>query len=159
MAFIEVDTYQKGQGSNEVCTANAWDELNNLKLTSVYPGGVETFLAKWEDALDKLQDVNQAPTEFLERTLLKNAIEDEEYSAVLTGLDLLEVPPSVDRCKANIRKKGAKLELNQKNTAIKKAQITQQLPSVWNYSSKQTEKSFKDEGIRMIAAAIAAKDT
>ena len=71
MAFIKVDTYQKRQGSNEVCTANAWDELNNLKLTSVYPGGVETFLAKWEDALDKLQDVNQAPTEFLERTLLK----------------------------------------------------------------------------------------
>ena len=63
------------------------------------------------DALDKLRDVNQAPNEFLERTLLKNAIEDEEYSAVLTGLDLLDVPPSLNKCKAKIRKKGAKLEM------------------------------------------------
>ena len=63
-AFLEIDTYQKGQGSKEVCAANAWAELNQLKLTGVYPGGAEAFLAKWEDALDKLRDVNQALNEF-----------------------------------------------------------------------------------------------
>ena len=56
-AFLEIDTYQKGQGSEEVVAANAWAELNSLKLTGVYPGGAEVFLAKWEDAVDKLRDV------------------------------------------------------------------------------------------------------
>ena len=78
-AFLEIDTYQKGQGSEEVCASNAWAELNKLKLTNVYPGGAEAFLAKWEDALDKLRDVNQAHNKFLERTLLKEAILDEDY--------------------------------------------------------------------------------
>ena len=45
-AFLEIDAYQQGQGSDEVCTSNAWAQLNKLKLTPVYPGGAETFLAK-----------------------------------------------------------------------------------------------------------------
>ena len=49
-AFLEIDTYQKGQGSEEVVAANAWAELNDLKLTGVYPGGAEVFLFRWEDA-------------------------------------------------------------------------------------------------------------
>ena len=57
-AFFEIDTYQKGQRSEKMCAANAWAELNRLKLTNVYPGGAEAFLARWEDALDKLRDVN-----------------------------------------------------------------------------------------------------
>ena len=119
-----------------------------MKLTSVYPGGVETFLAKWEDSLDKLRDVNQAPNEFLERTLLKGAIEDEDYTSVLTGLDLMDVIPSVDRCKAEIRKKGAKLEANRKSTAVRKARMTQQeMPALSNpieYSTKRILLKMKD---------------
>ena len=57
-AFLEIDAYQKSQGSDEVCASNAWAKLNKLKLTPVYPGGAEAFLAKWEDTLDKLRDVN-----------------------------------------------------------------------------------------------------
>ena len=87
-AFLEMDTYQLGQGSEEVAAANAWAELNNLKLTPVYPGGAEVFLAKWEDAMDKLRDVGQAPTKFLEKTFLKDAVEDQDYSSVLTDLTL-----------------------------------------------------------------------
>ena len=56
-AFLKMDTYQKGQGSEEVVAANAWAGLNSLKLTPVYPGGAEVFLARWEDAMDKLKDV------------------------------------------------------------------------------------------------------
>ena len=36
--------------------------------------------------------------------------------------------------------------------------MTQQMPSVWDYLSEQTKDSFEEEGIRMIMAAIAAKD-
>ena len=132
-AFLEIDTYQRGQGSEEVCASNAWDELSNMKLTSVYPGGMGTFLAKWEDAVDKLRDVNQAPNEFLERTLLKSAIQDEDYASVLTGLDLMDTVPTVDRCKAKIRKKGAKLEANRKSTAVRKARMTHQDVPVWSH--------------------------
>ena len=76
--------------------------------------------------MDKLRDVNQALNEFLERTMLKDAIQDEDYSSVLTGLDLLDTPPSVEKCKAEIRKKGAKLELSRKNTATRRARMTYQ---------------------------------
>ena len=38
-AFLEIDTYQQGQGSDEVCASNAWAQLNKLKLNPVYPGG------------------------------------------------------------------------------------------------------------------------
>ena len=55
-------------------TANAWAERNSLKLTPVYPGGAEVFLAKWEDGMDKLKNVEQAPNKFLKRTMLKDAI-------------------------------------------------------------------------------------
>ena len=96
-------------------------------MTPVYPGGAESFLAKWEDILlDKLRDVNQAPNKFLERTMLKDAIQDEDYSSVLTGLNLLDTPPSVEKCKAEIRKKGIKLELSRKNTATRRAKMTYQ---------------------------------
>ena len=60
-AFFEMDIYQKSQGSEEVVAANAWAELNSLRLTPVYQGGAEVLLAKWEDAIDKLKDVGQAP--------------------------------------------------------------------------------------------------
>ena len=111
--------------------ANAWAEPNSLKLTPVYPGGAEVFLAKWEDAIDKLRDVGQAPNKFLERTLFKDAIEDADYSPVLTGLDLMDVLPSVERCKAEIRKKGAKLESSRMATVIRKTRMAQQERPSW----------------------------
>ena len=97
-----------------------------MKLTLVYPGRAETFLAKWEDTLDKLRDVSQAPNDFLERTLLKEAIQDADYTSVLTGLDLLDTPPSVEKCKAENRKKGAKLKLNRRTTSTRKARMIHQ---------------------------------
>ena len=121
-----MNTCQKGQGSEEVVAANAWAELNSLRLTPAYPGGADIFLAKWEDAVDKLKDVGQAPNKFLERTLHKDAIEDEDYLSVLTGLDLMNVSPSVEKCKAKIRKKGAKLKSSRITTAIRKAKIAHQ---------------------------------
>ena len=51
--------------------------------------------------MDKLRDVGQAPTNVLERTLLKDAIKDQDYSPVLTGFDLMDVPPSVERYKVS----------------------------------------------------------
>ena len=81
--------------------------------------------------MDKLRDVGQAPTKFLERTLLKDAVEDQDYSSVLTRFDLMDVPPSVERCKAEIRKKGAKLESSRMATAIRKARMDQQERPSW----------------------------
>ena len=89
--------------------------------------------------------------------MLKDAIQDEDYSSVLTGLDLLDIPPSVDKCKAEIRKKGAKLELSRKNNASRKARMTYQ-PEQWDYHKFDPDDSFEQEGLRMIAAAIAAKN-
>ena len=137
--------------------ANAWAELNSLKLTPVYPGGAEVFLAKWEDAMDTLRDVGKAPTKFLERTLLKNAIEDQDYSPVLTGFDLMDVPPSVERCKVEIRKKGAKLESKQMTAAYRKAKMAQQERPSWTYSDCPQDDSFEEEGLKFISEAMTTK--
>ena len=56
--------------------------------------------------------------------MLKDAIQDEDYSSVLPGLDLLDTLPFVEKCKQEIRKKGAKLELSRKNTATRRARMT-----------------------------------
>ena len=84
---------------------------------------------------------------------------------MLTGLDLLDVPPSVEKCKAEIRKKGAKLELNQKTTATKKARMTYQDHQDyqdWSYPDTHYESyqdySFEAENLKIIAAAIAARN-
>ena len=87
----------------------------------------------------------------------KDAIQDEDYSSVLTGLDLLDIPPSVEKCKAEIRKKGAKLELSRRNTATRRARMTYQ-DTQWDHPEPDFDDSFEQEGLRMIAAAIAAKN-
>ena len=51
----------------------------------------------------------------------------------MTGLDLLDVPPSVEKCKLEIRKKGAKLEFNWRTTALRRARMAQQEQSSWTY--------------------------
>ena len=107
--------------------------------------------------MDKLKDIGQAPNKFLERTLLKDAIEDEDYSSDLTGLDLMDVTPSVEKCKAEIRKKGAKLESNRMSTAIRKAWIAQQERLSWaSYSSHQGD-SFEEESMRIISEVMTTK--
>ena len=87
-AFLELDAYQKGQGSEETCAEDAWGRLNKLKLTPLYSGGVEKFLGDWDDVAEDLQDVGQVPNDFLEWTLLKAAILDEEFQGVITNLDM-----------------------------------------------------------------------
>ena len=52
---------------------------------------------------------------------------------MLTRLDLLDVPPSVKKCKAEIKKKGAKLELSKKMTATRKVKMTHQDHQDWSY--------------------------
>ena len=125
-AFLELDAFQRGQGSNETCATNSWTKLNRLKLTSTFPGGVEAFLGKWGDVIEELTDVKQAPNEFLERTLLKQAILDDAYSSVITNLSMTKPPPTVDECKAEIRRAGTEIENKRKTNAIRKAQIMQQ---------------------------------
>ena len=129
----------------------------SLRLTPVYPGEAEVFIARWEDAVDKLRDVGQAPTNFLERTLLKDAFEDQDYSPVLTGFDLMDVPPSVERCRAKTRKKGAKLESNRMSTAIRKARMAQQERPSWRCYSNNQGDSFEEEGMRIISEAMTTK--
>ena len=63
----------------------------------------------------------------------------------------------MEKCKAEIRKKGAKLKLSRKNTAIRRARMTYQ-NALWDHFELDQEDSFKQEGLRMIAAAIAAKN-
>ena len=57
-AWLEIDIYQLGEGCEETCASNAWDELNSLKLTSSTPGGAETFLNKWNAAIKRLEDLD-----------------------------------------------------------------------------------------------------
>ena len=88
--------------------------------------------------------MNQAPNEFLERTLFKDVIEDEDYSSVLTGLDLMDVPPSVEKCKAEIRKKEAKLEHNRMTIAVRKVRMAQQKRPAWNYPGDYQNDPFEE---------------
>ena len=103
--------------------------MKNLKLSPTFPGGVETFLGNWEDVIEDLQDVKQASNDFLERTLLKAAIVDESYQTAITNLDMVKPVPSPDVCKAEIRRKGAKIESARGNKAVRKANFT----SHWDY--------------------------
>ena len=98
--------------------------MNNIKLTPTFSGGVETFLGNWEDAIEDLQDVRQAPNKFLARTLLKSAIVDERYQTVTTNLDMMKPPPLPDVCKAEIRREGVKLESSSKEKALRHAHYT-----------------------------------
>ena len=90
----------------------------------LYLGGVEAFLGAWEDVLEKLTDVGQAPNDFLERTLLKAAIVNEEYQGVITNLDMRNPPPTPSECKSKIWHKGAKLEAARGNKAVRMVRYT-----------------------------------
>ena len=92
----------------------------------------------------------------MERTPLKKVIQNEDYYSVLTELDLLDVSPSMKKCNAENRKKGAKLDLNRQATATRRPRMTQQ--DIPNHLDVYHEDSFKDEGLKMISAAIAAKN-
>ena len=98
-AFLDIDAYQTGQGSEEQCASNAWEELMKLHLTPNTPGGVERFLSQWDETISKLRDIKQAPTPFLEKTMFKKSIIDPEYKSALTALDMQKPPPTIEQCK------------------------------------------------------------
>ena len=125
-AFLDIDTYQRGQGSEEQCATNAWDELMQTKLTPNSPGGVEQFLAQWEDIMSKLRDIKEAPSPFLELTLFKKNIKDPEYKETLRAIDVQQPPLPIDSVKMKIREVGAKIESDRKEHAIRSAKFTHQ---------------------------------
>ena len=69
----------------------------------------------------------------------------------------MDVPPSVERCKAEIRKKGAKLESTRMATAFRKARIAQQERPSWACYSNHQGDSFEEEGMRIISEAMTTK--
>lgn len=117
-AFLHLDSHQKGQGSDETCATNAWDKLSALVLMHTFPVGVEAFFGKWGGAIVDLDEVGQAPSEFTDRTLFKQSINDLDYSGVLTNLDTVSLTPPVELCEAEIRKADAKLENSRKVAAF-----------------------------------------
>ena len=122
-AFLDLDAYQKGQGCEETCATTAIERLHAMRLTPNYPGGSETFLAKWDEYIEELREIQHAPDEFYERTHLKQAIIDPDYKVVLSQLDLMEPPPSVSTIKREIRRAGAKLERSRQNTALRRTRM------------------------------------
>ena len=70
----------------------------------------------------------------------------------------MDTVPTVDRCKAEIRKKGAKLEANRKSTAVRKARMTHQDVPVWSHPVEYQSNPFEEEGLRIIQAAIANRN-
>lgn len=123
-AYLALDKYQKGQGSEETCATNAYTDLTSLRLTSNFPGGVETFLAKWDEAIIKLEELGQRPNEFMERTFLKERILDPGYANTIDNLDMMVPAPSIETCKSEIRRQGAKLEKKRARTSFRKAHMT-----------------------------------
>ena len=141
-AFLALDLHQRGQGCEETCATNAFDELLNLSLTPHFPGGAEAFVNKWDNAIRKLEDLDGGskrirPTEWLEKTLFKGAIKDKEYDSVLTTLNALTPPASLDKCKSEIRKKGAQLLKNRTKTSIARARRTQLFEDDWDYDRQE----------------------
>ena len=158
-AVLELDQYQKGQGGEETCATNAWERLTALYLTPTFPGGVEAFLANWDDAISDLTEVNQVPNEFMEKTLLKERIADPAYGAVLTNLDMMTPAPTIDICKAEIRRAGAKLENKRKSRAKRSARMTQQDSYMDEHSSWEYEQppQPEDDDIAWLIAAMKAR--
>ena len=37
--FLDIDAYQRSQGSEKTCATNAWDELTSLRITDQFRGG------------------------------------------------------------------------------------------------------------------------
>ena len=69
----------------------------------------------------------------------------------------MDVSPSVERCKAEIRKKESKLESSQTSTAFRKARMAQQERSSWTYSDYPQGDSYEEEGMRIISEAMTDK--
>ena len=76
--------YQRGEGCEDTCTSNDWDELSTLNPKPNFPGGIEAFLNKWNEAIQALEDLDRRSgrirtSEFLERTVLKEAVVDPGF--------------------------------------------------------------------------------
>ena len=95
----------------------------------------------------------------MERTLLKETVVDPAlHSSVNTMLDMMFLPPSVDVCKAEIRKAGAKLKSKRKRKAVRSARMIQQ--GEWpdeelNWELEQ--RGALDDEMSQLIAAISAK--
>ena len=57
-AFLHLDRHQRGQGCEETCATNAFEELQALRLTPQYPGGAEQLVNNWDDSIIKLEELD-----------------------------------------------------------------------------------------------------
>ena len=165
-AFLALDLHQRGQGCEETCATNAFDELLGLRLTPNFPGGAEAFVNKWDETIRKLEDLDQGahkirPSEWLEKTLFKESIKDSDFDSVLTTLNAISPPVSLDKCKTEIRKRGAHLARDRKKTAVAKARMTRMYDdhNYWEYDGQPTgiqdEAPYDIEDMRFMAALSA----
>ena len=49
--FIDIDAYQRGQVSEEICATNSWEKLTSLRLTDKFKGGTEDFINQWDEGI------------------------------------------------------------------------------------------------------------
>ena len=49
---------------------------------------------------------------------------DPDYEIVISNLDMLAVPPSLEKCKSEVRQQGKKLEKKQRAQASRRAALT-----------------------------------
>ena len=152
-AYLHLDKHQRGQGCKETCATNAFNELHLLKLTPQFPGGAEAFVNLWDDTISKLEELDNGtnqikPTVWTERTMFKNAIVDPEYKNVLANLTMMSPPPSLEKCKSEIRKHGSKIDKEKKARA--------HYTSAWSgpYSPYESDEDITEEELCTIAAVV-----
>ena len=90
MCFLDIDAYHKGQGWEETCSTNAWDNLTTLRITAQFSGGVEAFINQWDEGLEEVIELGWQQNELLEKTLFKDSVQDIYYTPILAGLDMME---------------------------------------------------------------------
>ena len=160
-AWLALENCQKGEGCEETCATNALDDLRDLKLTPNYPGGAEAFISKWDEIIQTLEELNRGtknpsewkkPSKFLERSLFKEAIVDPDFEIIITNLDMLTVPPTLKKCKSEVRQRGKKLEKKQKAQASRRAALTRAWEDYWEGNGAPDD--FSDEDFWTITAVM-----
>ena len=77
--------------------------------------------------------MQQGPNNFLERTLLKAAIVDEEYQGTINNLDMQKPPLTPSECKAESRRRGAKVKKARGKQAARRVNHTSRWDNLEDY--------------------------
>ena len=111
--FIDLDRYQRGQGREETCTDNDFEQSTEISFNSGYPGGAETS-TKNRNYIIMNMPGNINPTECLQKLLFKRYIKDNDDEYVITSIATMGTNIQLEKFNYDTSKKVNHLDKYQK---------------------------------------------